>query len=251
MDGLEGLLAASFALIAIIFIILIAYLVFYLIGMVKLFKKTGKDGWIAIIPFYNVFVLTEVSGLEWWWFLLACAPTLITYFSDSSALDSIAGLVQIFAYVNISFNLARKFHKDSGWGILCGIFHGIAFPIMGYSKGLVYDANVPVSKNGFIDKDKVVPPNGAMPGQQPMGGYQQPMGGQPGPMPGPMGPQPGPMPGPMGPQPGPVPGPMGPQPGPVPQPMPEQPAPQSMPEQPQVPGGDASQPIDNNMNNFQ
>lgn len=46
-----------------ILLLVIALYVVYVIGLWKLFKKAGKQGWEAIIPFYNTYVLVEISGL--------------------------------------------------------------------------------------------------------------------------------------------------------------------------------------------
>lgn len=56
----------SGAIIAIIAVVTIY--VIYTIALWKLFKKAGKNGWEAIIPFYNTYTLTEVAGLNWWFF---------------------------------------------------------------------------------------------------------------------------------------------------------------------------------------
>lgn len=48
-----------------ILLLVIALYAVYVIGLWKLFKKAGKQGWEAIIPFYNTYVLVEISGLNW------------------------------------------------------------------------------------------------------------------------------------------------------------------------------------------
>ena len=53
--------------------------VIQLIGKWKIFKKAGRKGWEAIIPLYSTWILmTEVAKLNWWWFLILFAPSLIT-----------------------------------------------------------------------------------------------------------------------------------------------------------------------------
>lgn len=69
MDDAFGVLATtSIGLIVFFGIIAIAFYVVYVIALAKLFKKAGEDGWKAIIPFYNVFVLIQIAGLNWWYF---------------------------------------------------------------------------------------------------------------------------------------------------------------------------------------
>ena len=155
-DGLEGLLVGLGVFIIFVLIILIAYLVFYYIGMWKLYVKAGKPGWACIVPFYNNWVFyTEMAGLKWWWFLLAIAGSIVTQFLSTIA--SLCGLVASFV---AAYNVGAKVGKpnDVGNAVLLTLFGGILYPIMGYSKTTVWNANVPVSENGIFDKDKVVTP---------------------------------------------------------------------------------------------
>lgn len=42
-----------------------------IIAMWKIYTKAGKPGWASIIPIYNIVVLFEIVGLEWWHVLIA------------------------------------------------------------------------------------------------------------------------------------------------------------------------------------
>lgn len=83
----------------------IAYLVFLLVFYAliivanwKIFTKAGKPGWASIIPFYNLYVLFEIVGMNGWLFLLLLVP--------------IANIV-IFIMYNIK--LAQVFGKGTGF----------------------------------------------------------------------------------------------------------------------------------------
>ena len=66
---------AMFAsMLAIIMLPALAVAIVTIIGMWKLFEKAGYDGWKAIIPFYNSYILTEISGQNGWMFLLMFVP---------------------------------------------------------------------------------------------------------------------------------------------------------------------------------
>ena len=52
----------------------IAILVVTIIGMWKVFEKAGYAGWKSIIPFYNMYIITEISGQNGWLFLLSFIP---------------------------------------------------------------------------------------------------------------------------------------------------------------------------------
>ena len=162
-DGLEGLLVGLGVFIIFVLIILIAFLVFYYIGMWKLYVKAGKPGWACIVPFYNNWVFyTEMAGLKWWWFLLAIAGSIVSLITneDTQFLSTIASLCGLVASFVAAYNVGAKVGKpnDVGNAVLLTLFGGILYPIMGYSKTTVWNANVPVSENGIFDKDKVVTP---------------------------------------------------------------------------------------------
>lgn len=149
-----------FTIVIILFLLIccIGYLIFYFIGMFKLYKKSGKGGWECFIPFYSTFVLTEISGLNWWWFLIAECGSLVILVYDSSSITGILSLASLLARINIYYNLSKKYHKDTAWIVLTVFFGGIVIPVLGYSSKDVYDYNIKVSKNGFFDTNN----NGAV-----------------------------------------------------------------------------------------
>lgn len=52
--GLDGIIAALGAFFVILLIFCIAAAILTLVGQWKMFKKAGKEGYIALIPVYNV-----------------------------------------------------------------------------------------------------------------------------------------------------------------------------------------------------
>ena len=86
-----------------------------------LFKKAGEEGWAAIVPFYNLYVLFKITWGNGIMFLLLLIP--------------IANIViMIMTYVK----LAKAFGK--GGGFACGLIFlsAIFMPIMAFSKDIVY-----------------------------------------------------------------------------------------------------------------
>lgn len=56
-------------------IIYLAVLIFYLFVMWRVFEKAGQQGFLAIIPIVNVYVMvTELAGKPWWWMILLFIP---------------------------------------------------------------------------------------------------------------------------------------------------------------------------------
>lgn len=149
--ALAGIFAAAAGVIIVVILLLIAYAVFALIGMWKLYVKAGQPGWKCLIPFYSNWTLVEMVGLNWYWFLLSIASTIISVLGLSS-LSFVGTIAGIFGNVMICYNMSKKLHKDTGWIVLAVIFNGIVLPIMGYSKNITWDKDAVVTPNAFFDK---------------------------------------------------------------------------------------------------
>ena len=131
-------------------IILIPIWIIYVIGLWKMFKKAGKKGWEAIIPFYNSWVYVEIAGLNWWYFLFIISGTIVTLIDldELTPLCSLASLVVMFF---CNYNIVKRIHKDLGYAILMTLFPYVMIPIIGLSKNIVWDNGIAVSANGPID----------------------------------------------------------------------------------------------------
>lgn len=132
--------------------VFVIFLILYIMGLVKFFKKCGKPGWAAIVPYYNMYVLNEISGLNWWWFLIYIAAILLVPSSASGDAFAISRIATLFVMANIGYNMAFKFGKkeDWGWVILSAIFGSLFYAVLGFFGKDKYDAEAVVSKNGFI-----------------------------------------------------------------------------------------------------
>lgn len=63
-DAVGGMLAASMAVFGVIALIGLAITVFAIVCNWKIFEKAGRKGWEAIIPIYNMYVMTQIAGLQ-------------------------------------------------------------------------------------------------------------------------------------------------------------------------------------------
>lgn len=108
--GIAGCLGGGFA-----FVIWLAILIVVIAGMWKVFEKAGQPGWAAIVPFYNIYILTQIAGKEILWFILLLIP-----------------LVNIVAGIIISIDVARKFGKGTGFGLGLAFLPFIFYPILGF-----------------------------------------------------------------------------------------------------------------------
>lgn len=88
---------------------------FLIISMWKLFSKSGRPGWAAIIPIYNIIVLLDIAGLEWYYLILMIIP-----------------IVNIYAMFKIYIELAHSFGKSTGFGVAMVFFSIICIPIIAF-----------------------------------------------------------------------------------------------------------------------
>lgn len=94
----------------------IALIVVIIAGMWKVFVKAGQPGWAAIVPFYNMYVLTcEIAKKEILWFILMFIP-----------------LVNIVAVILVSIEVAKKFGKSELYGIGLALLGFIFYPMLGF-----------------------------------------------------------------------------------------------------------------------
>lgn len=178
-ESIASIYGAMFGIIIIGFAIGLAVMIVQITAFWKIYKKAGKEGWESIVPFYNNWVLVEISGLNWWWFLFFLAPLVLSCIDELYWLGCLAS---IFVTFNYSYNLSKKFHKGVGFAICMTLFTPICACILGFSKKNVYDASVVVSSNGVIPGKNISNnsvSNNAQNNVQYQPNYNQPMNNQP------------------------------------------------------------------------
>ena len=160
LGAMMGMIIAMAVISSIIGLIMV-------ISLWKVFTKCGKEGWAAIIPIYNIVVMTQICELPTWYVLLMFVP-----------------FANFFVLWKLAEGFTKLFNKDDGFKFLMFFLPVVGYPMLGFGKDMPVDAE---------DVDDMQMGPMPMDGSAPMGG--QPMG--------PMGPAPmGPMgPAPMGPAP--------------------------------------------------
>lgn len=96
-------------------IFILALAIFQIAAMWKVFTKAGQPGWAAIIPIYNIYIMTKIGGKPGYWVLLCLIPFV--------------NLVIIIWLYNM---ISKSFGKDEGFTaglVLLGI---IFWPILGF-----------------------------------------------------------------------------------------------------------------------
>ncbi len=89
-----------------------ALVILCIIGVWKVFTKAGEPGWASIVPIYSAIVLLKIAGRPAWWFLI---------------------LWLFIPWVIVCIDLAKKFGKDTGYGLGLAFLSFIFFPLLGFS----------------------------------------------------------------------------------------------------------------------
>lgn len=145
-----GDIFAMFAGVGIFFgLIVLAIAVFQIVVTWKVFKKAGKQGWEAIVPIYSTWILNEICGLNWWWFLISISGLLVSILRIPG-LSQLTSLASLLANVNMAYNLSKKFNKDNGFFIVLALIPVVGYSMLAFDQNANYDANVTVSSNGFF-----------------------------------------------------------------------------------------------------
>lgn len=93
-----------------------------IVGLWKMFEKAGTDGWPAIIPFYNLYKLCEVTmGNPWYWVRLAVFFIPIVGW--------IAGIYFLYQMCKAT---ALAYGKPEGWAFGYLLLSGIFYCITGF-----------------------------------------------------------------------------------------------------------------------
>jgi len=108
-----GLIAALFG--GAFFLVFLVAFVIVAAGMWKVFEKAGEPGWAALVPIYNLVVLVKIAGKEMWWVVLMLLPC-----------------INFVAAVMICLDVARKFGKDTLYGVGLAFLPFIFFPMLGF-----------------------------------------------------------------------------------------------------------------------
>jgi hypothetical protein len=92
-----GLISAYFGVTILIVLV-------FIIASWRLFSKAGKPGWAIIIPFYNLYIYTQIIQRPGWWILL--------YFSI--AIPAVGALALVFLSIVDQLRLAKVFGRSAG-----------------------------------------------------------------------------------------------------------------------------------------
>jgi hypothetical protein len=124
-----GLFAGLMAFIATMWLFALVIMVIMIIGMWKVFEKAGREGWKSLIPFYNMYVLTEISGQNGWLFLLCLIP----------------GVGSLIWSIMVSIKLAPAFGKETAFAVGLILLAPIFYMILGFGNAKYVLGGAPAS----------------------------------------------------------------------------------------------------------
>lgn len=169
-----AILGGAFLIVGLIFLVAAAISVIGIIGQWKAFKKAGKNGWEAIIPFYNLVVACQISGVSPWWVLIYLLGT--TVLNVIPVIGSFAALAcSVYFLILLNVSVARSFGKETGFAVGLIFLNPIFWFVLG-GNNVQYVGPTPMNDvvMGMFNKNGNGSANNGY--QQPMNnGYQQPM----------------------------------------------------------------------------
>lgn len=103
-------------------IISLVFLIATVIGLWKMFEKSGVKGWYAAIPFYNFWVWLQLIKKPWWWYIFILIP-----------------FINVFTILLMIVEYLKCFNKTKLWEQGLGtIFPFIYLPYLGFKKEETY-----------------------------------------------------------------------------------------------------------------
>jgi hypothetical protein len=93
----------------------LAFIILMIISMWKIFVKAGRPGWGCLIPFYNLYLMLEMSGKPAWWLVLFFIP-----------------FVNFIAAILLMLAFAKSFGKGGGFAVGLLLLGFIFFPILAF-----------------------------------------------------------------------------------------------------------------------
>lgn len=136
---------AGFALFSGFFLVIwLVVAIVAIVAMWKVFEKAGEAGWKSIIPFYNSYILAEISGKPGVWGLALPAASVIAWIPVIGWLAVVGAYV---LYIIIALELAKKFGKDTTFAVLwLIIFSLVGLLILGFGDAKYQGAKAATAK---------------------------------------------------------------------------------------------------------
>jgi hypothetical protein len=126
---------------AVFFLIMLAVYFYFAFTQYKIAQKVGcaDKAWWSFVPVLNTFLLIQMAGKDWFWFLFCLIP-----------------LVNLIAFAILWMEVAKASGSSSIWGLLVLVpfLNFVAMGVMAFA-GSTGASSFPTS--GRIDTSKVKP----------------------------------------------------------------------------------------------
>ena len=100
-----------------IFLGFLALVVFIFRTGYLILEKAGHNGWLVLIPIYNIIIFFKIVNRPLWWLVFLIIP--------------IANLV---IHIIVQIDLAKSFRKDVGFGLGLAFLSPIFYPILAFGE---------------------------------------------------------------------------------------------------------------------
>ena len=137
--------------LAVIWVIALLLMALMIVAMWILFKKAGKPGWAAVVPFYDQYTLYEITWGNGWRFLMLLIPIYNI-------------VLAILTYIR----LAKAFGKDEGYAVGLVFLPQVFVPMLAFGSAAYHGVPGVTSAPAAASQEWV----GYQQPQQPV--YQQP-----------------------------------------------------------------------------
>lgn len=118
-------------------IIVIAIFIVMIVSMWKLFQKAGREGWEAIIPIYNSYVMTQLVNKPGYWVILMLIPYV--------------GMIWSIWVINL---FVKGFGKDAGYTVGILFLPFIFLPMLAFGDAK-WQGTPEIDQTDVLDSDMV------------------------------------------------------------------------------------------------
>jgi hypothetical protein len=115
----------------------VAALILVILSYWNIFSMAGKPGWAALIPIYNIYIMSYVVFGNINYFIAIIATWVIYLISKNFGIISLSYFVDIvswFLYFLYNLKLSKAFGKSIGFAVGLMLLPFIFFPILGFGK---------------------------------------------------------------------------------------------------------------------
>ncbi len=129
------------------FIGLIAYAAIA-IGLWKVFIKAGHEGWKAIVPVYNFYILIQIAERPTWYLYLVLGSVVVSIIPVVGWILSIPlSIVCLVISILVNLDIAKRFGKETVFAVGMILLTPIFYLILGFDDSKYTPLNSPAEES--------------------------------------------------------------------------------------------------------